>query len=220
MENESIDFILTDVPYDISKNNNFKSIKDFTKKTWWESNYKWIDFWEWDKNTFDLEWYIKECLRIMKNWTSAFIWCSHQQLWLIEEYYKTHCPKSKQWAVRVWVWQKQNPSVFNMDKMPINPFEFGIWFRKGSKWIFNKREDWKAIRLYWETSYANWPHPTQKRVDISEDLILTFSNKWNIVFDGVAWSWTTWAACKNTNRNYILIEKEKDYIDIINERLW
>ena len=30
---------------------------------------------------------------------------------------------------------------------------------------------------------------------------------------------TTGVACKNLNRNYILIEKEQEYIDIINKRL-
>jgi DNA modification methylase len=30
---------------------------------------------------------------------------------------------------------------------------------------------------------------------------------------------TTGVACKNLNRNFILIEKEQEYIDIINERL-
>lgn len=30
---------------------------------------------------------------------------------------------------------------------------------------------------------------------------------------------TTAVACKNTNRRYILIEKEQEYIDIINKRL-
>lgn len=29
----------------------------------------------------------------------------------------------------------------------------------------------------------------------------------------------TGVACKNTGRNYILIEKEREYIDIINKRL-
>ena len=31
--------------------------------------------------------------------------------------------------------------------------------------------------------------------------------------------WTTAIPCINTNRNYILIEKEKKYFDIINERI-
>ena len=30
---------------------------------------------------------------------------------------------------------------------------------------------------------------------------------------------TTGVACKNLNRNYILIEQEPEYIDIINKRL-
>ena len=34
-----------------------------------------------------------------------------------------------------------------------------------------------------------------------------------------AWSGNTGVAAKNTNRNYILIEKEEKYIDIINKRL-
>jgi len=218
MESESIDFVLTDVPYNISKKNNFKSLKDANKKDW-ESEYKWIDFWEWDKNTFDLEWYIKWLLRVMKDWTSAFVWCSYQQLSLIEDYYRKYCPKSKQWAVRIWVWKKTNPAFFNMDKMPVNPFEFGIWFRKASKWTFNKRKDWKYTTLFWETPYASWPHPTQKRVDICEELIETFSNKWDIVLDLVAGVWTTWIAAKNKGRDFIINERDINYFNIAKERI-
>ncbi len=35
----------------------------------------------------------------------------------------------------------------------------------------------------------------------------------------IGFNGTTGVACKNTNRNYILIEKEPEYIDIINKRL-
>lgn len=62
-------------------------------------------------------------------------------------------------------------------------------------------------------------HPTQKPVALCEYLIKTYTNEWETVLDNCAWSGTTWLACKNTNRNYILIEKEKEYIDIIKERL-
>jgi len=40
-----------------------------------------------------------------------------------------------------------------------------------------------------------------------------------LVLDNCAGSGTTGVACLNTNRNYILIEKEKEYIDIINKRI-
>jgi site-specific DNA-methyltransferase (adenine-specific) len=62
-------------------------------------------------------------------------------------------------------------------------------------------------------------HPTQKPVALFEYLIKTYTNEGDLVLDNVAGSGTTGVACKNTNRNYILIEKEKEYIDIINKRL-
>lgn len=62
-------------------------------------------------------------------------------------------------------------------------------------------------------------HPTQKPVALFEYLIKTYTNEGDLVLDNCAGSGTTGVACKNLNRNYILIEKEKEYIDIINERI-
>ena len=45
------------------------------------------------------------------------------------------------------------------------------------------------------------------------------TNEGDLVLDNCAGSGTTGVACKNLNRNYILIEKEPEYIDIINKRL-
>lgn len=45
------------------------------------------------------------------------------------------------------------------------------------------------------------------------------TNEGDIVLDNCAGSGTTGVACKNLNRNYILIEKELEYIEIINKRL-
>lgn len=62
-------------------------------------------------------------------------------------------------------------------------------------------------------------HPTQKPVALFEYLIKTYTNESDLVLDNCAGSGTTGVACKNTNRNYILIEKEPEYIEIINKRL-
>jgi len=62
-------------------------------------------------------------------------------------------------------------------------------------------------------------HPTQKPVALIEYLIKTYTNEWEKVLDFTAGSGTTWVACKNTNRNYILIEKDEWYCDIIRNRL-
>lgn len=62
-------------------------------------------------------------------------------------------------------------------------------------------------------------HPTQKPVALFEYLIKTYTNEGDLVLDNCAGSGTTGVACKNTNRNYILIEKEPEYIEIIHNRL-
>jgi site-specific DNA-methyltransferase (adenine-specific) len=62
-------------------------------------------------------------------------------------------------------------------------------------------------------------HPTQKPVALFEYLIKTYTNEGDLVLDNCAGSGTTGVASKNLNRNYILIEKEPEYIKIIKERL-
>jgi site-specific DNA-methyltransferase (adenine-specific) len=62
-------------------------------------------------------------------------------------------------------------------------------------------------------------HPTQKPVALFEYLIKTYTNEGDLVLDNCAGSGTTGVACINTNRNYILIEKEPEYIEIIKNRL-
>ena len=62
-------------------------------------------------------------------------------------------------------------------------------------------------------------HPTQKPVALFEYLIKTYTNEGDLVLDNVAGSGTTGVACQNTNRKYILIEKEEEYINVIKDRL-
>lgn len=62
-------------------------------------------------------------------------------------------------------------------------------------------------------------HPTQKPVALFEYLIKTYTNEGDLVLDNCAGSGTTGAACQNLNRNFILIEKEPEYIKIIKKRL-
>jgi len=62
-------------------------------------------------------------------------------------------------------------------------------------------------------------HPTQKPVALFEYLIKTYTNEGDLVLDNCAGSGTTGVACINLNRNYILIEKEPEYVEIINKRI-
>ena len=62
-------------------------------------------------------------------------------------------------------------------------------------------------------------HPTQKPVPLVEYFIRTYSKEGDLVLDCCAGSGTTGVACINTGRNYILIEKEEKYIEVIRKRL-
>ena len=73
--------------------------------------------------------------------------------------------------------------------------------------------------LYFPSHWSKGMHPTQKPVSLFEYLIKTYSNEGDVVLDCCAGSGTTGVACLNTNRKFILIEKEKDYCDMIFNRI-
>lgn len=75
--------------------------------------------------------------------------------------------------------------------------------------------------MYFKTSEAEGEviHPTQKPVALFEYLIKTYTNENEIVLDNCAGSCTTAIACKNTNRNFICIEKEEKYFNVSNKRM-
>jgi len=62
-------------------------------------------------------------------------------------------------------------------------------------------------------------HPAPFPLQLATDHILSWSNEGDIILDPFAGSGMTGVACKNTNRKFILIEKEPKYFEIIKERL-
>lgn len=87
---------------------------------------------------------------------------------------------------------------------------------KGSK--SNPKSVQYIEHLHW-TSSEKTGHPTQKPVALFEYLIKTYTNEGDIVLDNVAGSGTTGEACINLNRDFILIEKEPNYYEVIKERV-
>jgi len=62
-------------------------------------------------------------------------------------------------------------------------------------------------------------HPTQKPLALFEYLIKTYTNEGELVLDNTAGSGTTAIACLNTKRQFIVMEKEQKYYDIILKRV-
>ena len=76
----------------------------------------------------------------------------------------------------------------------------------------------QVLKIQRDTLKSNL-HPTQKPVALFEYLIKTYTDEGDLVLDNCAGSGTTGVACINTNRNYILIEQEEEYCEIINRRI-
>lgn len=62
-------------------------------------------------------------------------------------------------------------------------------------------------------------HETIKQINVVRIPIQHLTKEGDIILDAFAGSGTTGVACKQLKRNYILIEKEPKYIEIINKRL-
>jgi len=68
-------------------------------------------------------------------------------------------------------------------------------------------------------SVSSTVHPTQKPVALMEYLIRTYTNEGDTVLDNTMGSGTTGVACKNTDRNFIGIERDPGYFSIACERM-
>ena len=69
-----------------------------------------------------------------------------------------------------------------------------------------------------ECNGQNRVHPTQKPVDLLKYLIKTYSNEGDTVLDFTMGSGSTGVACLETNRNFIGIELDEHYYEIAKER--
>ncbi len=76
-----------------------------------------------------------------------------------------------------------------------------------------------SVQVFASDKQKSSLHPTQKPVPLIEYFIKTYSNEGDTVLDNVAGSGTLGIGCINTNRNYILMEKEIEMIDVINTRI-
>jgi site-specific DNA-methyltransferase (adenine-specific) len=62
-------------------------------------------------------------------------------------------------------------------------------------------------------------HPTEKPIELCEWLIKTYTNENDTVLDNTMGSCSTGIACLNTNRNFIGFEKNTDIFNIAQERI-
>ena len=209
IKDKSIDMVLCDPPYNISKTNNFKTMGRAG-----------IDFGEWDKN-FNLTSWITIAEPLLKNGGNMLIFNDWKNMTNI-----TDCLEENKFDVKDLIrWKKTNAMPRNRDRRFITDYEVAVWsVKKGGKWTFNRINDTYEIPeivggLTSKSEKFNGGHPTQKPIYVMLWILERLSNKNDIVLDPFMGSGSTAIACINSNRNFTGIELDNTYFDMVVNRI-
>lgn len=231
IDDNSVDLIIADPPYNIGKNFGPKS------KVWND-----LDLWyNWCKEWIDLS------LKKLKPTGSIFIYGIHNYLCYLQVYLM----QQKMIYRRQFIWYYEN-GFSGYTKMPAAFYEPLLWFSKSNEFTFHQiREPYKSTErlknkitkkdgTIWTPNPEgriagdvwNFPvlagkrfadekvdHPTQKPLSISNRIVKHFSNEGDLILIPFAGSGSECVAAKLNNRNYIGFEINEKYIPIIEERL-
>lgn len=216
LENNSVDLILTDPPYFISRDSNFKNISETTPDDMRKKYDISIDFGEWDKGEIDWNTLLSEYYRVLKPGGTLIIFYDS---WKSNEL-KLYAEKNKFKQPRIGMWVKTNPVPINSKLNYLsNAVEYFFTFVKKSKPTFNSSYDNGIYNYPICHGKERYKHPTQKPLQLISDLINKHSNPGDLVLDTFAGTGTTAHACLNLNRNYIMIEKDENYFNIMTDRI-
>lgn len=217
IKNKSIDLILVDPPYLISKSSNFKNYSDKANSDIITKYGKHsIDFGEWDKEDIDWNLLFKEYYRILKDGGTLIFFYDIWKSTMIKDIAESN--KFKQ--PRICHWQKTNPVPINSKINYLsNANEYFFTFIKGKKPTFHSEYDNGTYRYPLCHGKERLEHPTQKPLSLIMDLVKKHSNEGDLVLDTFAGTGTTGEACLILKRNYILIERDENYFSLIKNRL-
>lgn len=208
----SIDFILTDPPYNLGQH----STGNIPLPGRAAMN---NDVAEWDMVDFNPEEWADEFIRILKPTGNLFIFTSYNQL---GRWY--NCLDHKFDTTNFMIWHKTNPA----------PKIFKAGFLNSCEMIFtcwNKKHTWNFISQAEMHNFIESPicmrperlsnpkHPAQKPVSILKKMIKIASNKDDIIFDPFMGVGSMGVAALELDRRFIGVECEENYFIAAKQRI-
>ena len=229
---KSVDLMIVDPPYNLTKNFGSKTFKEMD----YDEYKKWFDRW------------IKKTVRVLKDNASIYI-CSDwktsiavqevaSKYFILQNRISWEREKGrsannnwKNCLEDIWFFTKSKEYKFNLDAVKIekkvlapykdkdgNPKD---WKDNGEKKIryTSPSNIWTDISIPFWSMAENTNHPTQKPEKLIAKLVLASSDEGDVVFDPFLGSGTTAVVAKKLNRNFIAIEREKEYAALSIARL-
>lgn len=208
----SIDFILTDPPYNLGQH----STGNIPLPGRSAMN---NDVAEWDKIDFNPEEWADEFIRILKPSGNLFIFTSYNQL---GRWY--NCLDHRFDTSNFMIWHKTNPA----------PKIFKAGFLNSCEMIFtcwNKKHTWNFISQAEMHNFIQSPicmsperlknpkHPAQKPVSILKKMIEIASNKDDIIFDPFMGVGSTGVAALELDRRFIGVELDETFFAAAKKRI-
>ena len=204
LEDNSVDLVLTDPPYDILGGSWYKDRSHADDE----------NFGEWD-NELNILKLLTEMYRVLRD--GGTLICFYD-LWKIS-FLKEYLEESKFKQIRFIEWLKTNPVPLNSKHNYLTSSrEVALIAVKKGKGTFNSSYD-NGVYECGICQEKDRFHPTQKPLKLIEQLILKHSRIGDIVLDCFFGSGTTAAACLRTDRNFIGCELSEEYYNKAKVRL-
>ncbi len=199
----SIDMIYVDPPYNVGVD-------------------EWDKFTEEDFINFTGDW-VLHCLRVLKDQSNLYIHFPADKIKWLEEYIRTLAEiiptTTIIWHYRNLVRGRDSKNKYLSTYQPILHYNFGDKpLNFDPEWNDERFDVWTIATP--QTNFIEGKdHITQKPLELMERIVRTGSIKGEKVLDPMAGSGTTGVACLKNDRDFVLIEREQKYIDIIHKRL-
>ena len=197
--NESIDLVLTDIPYNVV-NREDNGLRKLDKENA-------------DILTFDLINFLEQLYDKAKS--TIIIFCGKEQVSIIHSYFNDKQKKGKG-TVRQLIWEKSNPSPMNGQHIYLSGVENAIWFKKRGG----------TFNAHCKNTVFKYPigrsklHPTEKNHLLLQELILDNSNENDLILDPCMGSGSTGVVALQNNRNFLGMELDENYFNIAENRIY
>lgn len=212
LDRGSVDLILTDPPYAISRQTGFSNMGKKGVARFGVS----MDFGAWDHKEIDLVSFCKLSHKVLRQGGTVIVW---YDLWKIGELERAMSEAGFK-MIRMIIWQKTNPVPLNQSATYLsNSREVAVVGVKGGKPVFNGKYDNGVYEMPIPRHNGQREHPTQKPIDLFSQLVLKHSNEGDLVIDPFLGSGTTGVAAVSHGRDFQGSEIDPNYVSVSRRRI-